>query len=175
MKGKHTRLLTLVYCALVAALLGVFSQLMIPMTPVPINLATLAVMLGALLLGKSYGTLAVLCYLLLGAAGVPVFSGLRGGVSALLGPTGGYLVGYLPYAFLAGMGAARKSFAQRCLFCLLGTIACYALGTALYVIQSGNTLGVSLAYCVLPFLPGDAVKLLLAAWLSPRLQKAVKR
>ena len=71
MKGKHTRLLTLVYCALVAALLGVFSQLMFPMTPVPINLATLAVMLGALLLGKSYGTLAVLCYLLLGAAGVP--------------------------------------------------------------------------------------------------------
>lgn len=171
-----SRIRLLIYSALFAALTAVLAQISLPIGPVPISLATLAVMMCGLLLGWRYGLLAIACYLLLGVAGVPVFSGLRGGASALAGPTGGYLAGYLPYALLAGLTPwiGKGRFGGRCLMLALGTLSCYALGTAWFMLQSGNGLGASLALCVLPFLPGDAVKIALAAWLSPRLRKALR-
>lgn len=164
----------LIFCALFAALIAVFSQVSLAIGPVPISLATLAVMLCGLLLGERMGCLAVLCYLLLGLVGAPVFSGLRGGASALLGATGGYLIGYLPYAALAGLGGKKGGLGRRFLFLLLGTAACYLLGTLWFMRQSGNSLAASLSLCVFPFLPGDAVKILLAAFLTPRLKKALR-
>ena len=174
MKKGDTR--RLVFCALFTALIAVFSQLQLPVGPVPVSLATLGVMLCGLLLGWRYGALAVGAYILLGAVGVPVFAGFQGGAGRLLGPTGGYIVGYLFYALLAGLNFPRlqERFWGRCVLLLLGTAVCYGLGTAWFVKTSGRTLAESLSLCVLPFLPGDAAKIALAAFLTPRLRKALK-
>ncbi len=174
MKKGDTR--RLVFCALFTALIAVFSQLQLPVGPVPVSLATLGVMLCGLLLGWRYGALAVGAYILLGAVGVPVFAGFQGGAGRLLGPTGGYIVGYLFYALLAGLNLPRlqERFWGRCVLLLLGTAVCYVLGTAWFVKTSGRTLAESLSLCVVPFLPGDAAKIALAAFLTPRLRKALK-
>ncbi len=174
---KNTNVRKMVYCALFAALIVVFAQLQIPLPGlVPISLATFGVMMAGLLLGWKYGVLAVAVYILLGAVGVPVFAGFKGGVSALLGPTGGYIIGYLPYAALAGLNIrkAQDSFWGRCGLLGLGTLACYTLGTAWFMHVTGRTLAESLSLCVLPFLPGDAVKMGLSSFLTPRLRKAVQ-
>ena len=166
----------MVYAALFAALIAVFAQIHLPIEPVPISLATFGVMMCGLLLGWKWGAAAVAVYLLLGAVGVPVFASFRGGLAALTGVTGGYLIGYLPYAVLAGWNAPklRESFWGRCLLLALGTIVCYTLGTAWFMALSGRSLADSLTLCVLPFLPGDAAKILLSAFLAPRLWKALK-
>jgi biotin transport system substrate-specific component len=174
MKKEDTR--RLVFCALFTALIAIFSQLQLPVGPVPVSLATLGVMLCGLLLGWRYGALAVGAYILLGAVGVPVFAGFQGGAGRLLGPTGGYIVGYLFYALLAGLNLPRlqERFWGRCVLLLLGTAVCYGLGTVWFVHISGRTLAESLSLCVVPFLPGDAAKIALAAFLTPRLRKALK-
>ncbi len=174
MKKDATR--KLVFCALFAALLAVLAQVQLPIGPVPISLATFGVMLCGLLLGWRYGALAVAVYILLGAIGAPVFAGLQGGAGRLAGPTGGYIIGYLPYAVLTGLNAPRlqERFEGRCVLLLLGTAVCYLLGTAWFMHATGRSLGESLTLCVLPFLPGDAAKIALAAFLAPRLRKAMK-
>ena len=173
MNGWNVR--RMVHCALFAALIAVFSQIQIPMTPVPISLATFSVMMCGLLLGWKWGGITVAVYILLGAVGAPVFAGFKSGAAALMGPTGGYIIGYLPYAMLSGLaiGAWQEKFGGRCALLILGTIVCYALGTGWFIIQSGRSLADSLSLCVLPFLPGDAVKIALAAYLAPRLRKAI--
>ena len=92
-------------CGLFAALMAICSLISIPLgfTPVPVNLATLGVFLAGGLLGKKYGTISIAVYVLLGAVGVPVFAGFRGGLSVLVGPTGGYIIGYVAAAFLVGL------------------------------------------------------------------------
>lgn len=175
---KDQKVSMLVFTALFAALIVVFAQLQIPMPGlVPISLATFGVMMCGLLLGWRYGALAVAVYILLGAVGVPVFAGFKGGVSALLGPTGGYIIGYLPYAVLAGLpiSSLQEKFWGRCLLLVLGTAVCYILGTAWFIHATGRTLAESLGLCVVPFLPGDAAKIILSALLAPRLRKAMKR
>ena len=176
-KADTLQVRQLVYTALTTAIIAVLSQVQIPLPGlVPLSLATFGVMMAGLLLGARWGAVSVAVYLLLGAVGVPVFAGFKGGVSALLGPTGGYLIGYLPCAALAGLSFSRgrDTFLSRCVFLLIGTLACYILGTAWFVHQTGRTLYESLGLCVLPFLPGDAAKILLAAFLAPRLRKAMK-
>ena len=174
MKKADTR--RLVFCALFTALIAIFSQLQLPIGPVPVSLATLGVMLCGLLLGWKYGALAVGAYILLGAVGVPVFAGFQGGAGRLLGPTGGYIVGYLFYALLSGLNIPRlqERFWGRCVLLLLGTAVCYGLGTAWFMHMSGRTFAESLSLCVIPFLPGDAAKIALASLLTPRLRKALK-
>ena len=165
------------FCALSTALIAVFAQVQVPLPGlVPISLATFAVMMAGLLLGWKYGLLAVAVYVHLGAVGVPVFAGLKGGLGALSGPTGGYIIGYLPYAALAGLPNQKlqDSFWGRCGLLALGTLACYLLGTAWFVHATGRTAAESMALCVLPFLPGDAAKMLLASFLAPRLRKTIK-
>jgi biotin transport system substrate-specific component len=166
----------LVFSALFTALIAVFSQVQLPIGPVPVSLATFGVMLCGLLLGWRWGALAVGAYILLGAAGVPVFAGFQGGAARLVGPTGGYIVSYLFYAILSGLNipSFQERFHGRCILLLLGTAACYLSGTAWFMYSTGRTLSESLSLCVLPFLPGDAAKILLASLLAPRLRKALQ-
>lgn len=92
-------------CGLFAALMAICSLISIPLgfTPVPVNLGTLGVFLAGGILGKKYGTISIAVYVLVGAVGVPVFAGFRGGLSVLAGPTGGYIIGYIVAAFLVGL------------------------------------------------------------------------
>ena len=132
----------------------------LPFTPVPVTLQTLVVLLSAAALGSRRGPLAILAYLAEGAAGLPVFSGGRAGIAHLLGPTGGYLVGFLAAAVVVGAiaeaGWTRKPV--RALAALLAGSACiYAAG----MLWLGASVGYSrvIALGLLPFLPGEALKL----------------
>lgn len=157
--------------ALLAALTAVCSQLTIP-TPwqVPISMSTFAVFLSGALLGVKWGTAAQGVYLLLGLVGVPVFSGMRGGAQVLAGPTGGYLIGYLAAAAVTGaLLAHSRARWMLPVSMAAGLAACYAFGTAWYMVQGGVALVPALSMCVLPFLPGDALKIAAACLIAGRI------
>ncbi|MBQ3269425.1 MAG: biotin transporter BioY [Clostridia bacterium] len=172
----NTREMTII--AVMAALICVAGPLTIAIGPIPLSLATFTVYLAGAVLGAKRGTLAVALYLLIGAVGVPVFSGFSGGVQKLVGVTGGYLVGYLPCAWLTGLGAGddgtRLNWRLPAMM-VAGTAVLYAIGTAWFMAQTKNPLGAALGMCVLPFLPGDAVKIIAATLLSRPIRKAVYR
>ena len=115
-------------------------------------------------------------YLLIGLVGVPVFSGFSGGLQKLIGVTGGYLVGYLPCALLTGLGTGPNAPKLKLpAFMVLGTVALYLIGTAWFMIQTKNPLGSALGMCVIPFLPGDAIKIVAASLLAQPIRKALYR
>lgn len=162
--------------ALMTALICIAAPLSVPIGPIPISLATLTVYLAGALLGPVDGVIAVALYILLGAVGLPVFSGFGAGIAKLIGVTGGYIIGYLPCAALTGAGA--KFWGDRKwvypVAMVVGTIACYVLGTAWFMVQTGTGLAASMSSCVLPFLPGDAIKIVIASVLAVILRERVK-
>ena len=132
------------------------------------------------LLGGRRGSLAVFVYLLLGAVGAPVFSGFTGGIGALVGTTGGYILGFLLCALTmwAVESALGKSLWVLGLGMVLGLIVCYAFGTAWYIVlytQANGpvSLWTVLGWCVFPFLIPDALKMALALALSARLRRHI--
>lgn len=161
----------LIYAALLAALTAACAKIAIP-TPwgVPVSLAMLGVFLSGTLLGAKWGTAAQLVYLLTGLVGLPVFSGAHVGVPALVGPTGGYLAGYLAAAAVTGALMQRRSarwMPPVAMVC--GLAACYALGTAWFMYLNQTTLAAALGLCVLPYLPGDALKITAATLMTWRM------
>ena len=174
---KHLQAKQLAVCALFAALTAVCSQIQIPLPAIPINLALFAVHLCAALLAPRYAALSMAAYILLGAVGVPVFAGLKGGIAVLFDKTGGYIIGYLLSALLTSWLIHRKesNFLRSCLAMVAGVAVCYVFGTVWFMVLTGTPLWTSLTWCVLPFLPGDAVKILLAAFLAKRLQVPMRR
>ena len=169
----------LTLCGVFAAVLAICSWIQIP-GPVPFTLQTFGVFAALGLLGGRRGTIAICVYLLLGAVGVPVFAGFKGGIGALFGATGGYLLGFL----LSGLcillseklfGDALRVFIPAM---IVGLLLCYAFGTAWFVIvytkaNGAITIGKALALCVIPFLPFDAIKLALAVIVRQALRKYV--
>lgn len=167
-----------IIAALLAALLAILSPFSLPLGTVPLSLASFGVYLCALLAGGGWGTAAVGVYLLLGAMGVPVFSGFVGGVQAFLGPTGGFLLGYLPCTAVAGFLARRFGDRRPVLWgaaLLIGTALLYACGVAWYIYSTGVTLWAALVACVLPFLPGDILKMVAAVSLSIPVKRILHR
>ena len=157
--------------AAVICVLGPISMA-IPISPVPISLASMAVYLAVTVLGMKLGTLSCLIYLLLGLVGLPVFSGGSAGAAKLFGPTGGYLVGYLFLALIAGAFVGRytenkwKSIAFAALGMVLGTMVLYAFGTAWLAYSAGMDFQAALWAGVIPFIPGDLVKMVIAVLLG---------
>jgi biotin transport system substrate-specific component len=158
--------------ALMAAVTGVAAQITIPLplSPVPVTLQVLAVILSGLLLGPRYGALAQLIYVLVGAVGVPVFAGFRGGLGVVVGPTGGYLLSYPVAAAIAGLAAyaAANAPRRRALWSAFawgcaGLAVIYAVGAAWLAAVTHLPLAAALAQGVLPFVPLDVVKVALAA------------
>jgi len=178
---KRTLQITLI--ALFAALTAVFSQISfpIPMTPIVFTMGVMAVYFTAALLPKWDALLAQIVYLLLGAIGLPVYSGFHGGLGTLLGPTGGYLIAYPIMAFL---GAWIKELLEKthlprfisCLIALLITlIPCYLLGSLWYMQVGQVDWAASLVATALPFIPIDAVKVVCTAVLSVPVSAAVSK
>lgn len=168
----HKKTLILVHSALFAALSAVLSQIVIPLWPVPVNLATLSVYLAGALLGPVYGPVSQLVYALLGAIGLPVFSMLRGGPGVLTGPTGGYIIGYIISALVIGLIVSGKQKSTRIVLValLLGTVVCYIFGTVWFMLSTTTSLARALMICVVPFLPGDALKITAVLPLIKRLK-----
>ena len=157
--------------AAVICVLGPIS-IAIPVSPVPISLASMAVYLAVTVLGMKLGTLSCLIYLLLGLVGIPVFAGGSAGAAKLFGPTGGDLIGYLFLALIAGAFVGRfaenkwKNIAFAALGMILGTIVLYALGTAWLAYSAGMDFQAALWAGVIPFIPGDLVKMVIAVLLG---------
>lgn len=164
----------LAYIALFAALMTICSWISIPLT-VPFTLQTFAVFASVAILGTVRSTLVMVVYMLLGAIGVPVFSGVQGGISRLVGPTGGYLLGFLLTTLLAGMLIdyfGKKAWVMA-LGMILGLALCYAFGTAWFMVVYGRQTGpiglaTSLSWCVFPFIIPDLVKMAVAIVLAKR-------
>lgn len=276
---SYNKTASLVLCGLFAALTAICAYINIPLgfTPIPMNLAMLAVFLAGGILGKKYGTVSITVYVLMGAAGLPVFAGFQSGIAVIVGPTGGFLAGYIATAFIVGFsldayekrhasGGKAHTTSQRsrgsgemsrrmcqsphcsgetlhamcqmphdssetshtmsqnpqcsgetshalcqsphssgetshamcqmphssgetshalchkpralkrrklalCIFSMLiGIIVCYALGTLWFMTLTGTGLYASLAACVLPFIPGDIIKIIAASLLTMRLR-----
>ena len=159
-------------CAFFAALTAVLSQISVPLQPVPVNLATLSVCLAGGVLGAGPAAVSQGIYVLLGLIGLPVFAGMSGGVGVAAGPTGGYLVGYVAAAWLIGFLRGKIPTA---LAMIAGSVLCYVLGTAWFMVSTKTALIASLWLCVLPFLIGDALKIAVAAVAAPRLSRALRR
>ncbi len=183
-QGKRLRFFT--KCAVFTALLAVIAPFSINIGPVPISLATFAIYLASAVLGCEGGVFSVIAYLLLGAVGIPVFSGFSGGLQKLIGPTGGYLIGYIFLALTVGFisdrlsGAAFKEGWKKklrpvfnVLGMVIGTAVLYAFGTAWFMFITGNSLGSSMTMCVIPFLAGDTVKIIAAAAVCEFLRAAI--
>ncbi|MCC8051874.1 MAG: biotin transporter BioY [Clostridiales bacterium] len=167
----------MVYIAVFAALMAVCSWISIP-TTVPFTLQTFGVFMAVGVLGGKRGTLAVLVYILLGAIGLPVFAGFSGGIGALLGTSGGYIVGFLFSALTMWLMETTlgRSTAVQIASMVLGLIVCYAFGTVwfmvVYTSQTGAVgLMTVLGWCIFPFVIPDLVKIALAFLLSNRLRK----
>lgn len=191
-KSKATsRVRELTQIALCAALMAVGAWLTVPLPPpfVPFTMQTFAVFLTVGLLGMRNGTAAVLLYLLLGALGLPVFSGMRGGIGVLLGTTGGYLVGFIFSALTTGglfrlfgveRGKETKKSALWMAFAMAAGFVVYsAFGTAWFMAvyaAKAETVGLwtALSLCVAPYFLPDCVKIALAVLVTRRLGKWVK-
>lgn len=167
----------LTMAAAFSAAMALLAPWSVPMGPVPLSLCTLMIYLSAWLLTPGRAAAAVAVYVLMGAAGLPVFAGFLGGVGRLAGPTGGYILGYLPLEVICTLFVRR--FAPRRWMCLLGmalgTAVLYAVGTVWFCLQTGTPVAGALAICVLPFLPGDLGKMAAALLLGPALQDRLKR
>ncbi len=180
-KKSHQILIDSIYIAMFAAIIAVCSQIQLPVGPVPFTLQTLGVFVASGILGTKRGTLSVIIYVLLGAIGVPVFAGFSGGIGAVTGPTGGYIIGFLFTAFAVGLMAdlLGKKIWVLAVGMVSGLLLCYAFGTAWFIIVSnsgGNNMDIAtaLGYCVIPFLVPDAAKISVAVIIVNHLDKIIK-
>ena len=181
MKSNQTR--NLVLCAMCAAITCILAPISVPIGPVPISLCTFAVMLAGVLLGAKLGFLSQLIYVLLGAVGVPVFAGYSAGVSCIAGMTGGYIVAYPVLAFLTGLlywkFGKNQTGKLRILWMLLsmviGTVVLYAIGTAWFCVVSGSGVAAAMGLCVIPFLPGDFLQMVVVILITLPIEKALAK
>ena len=155
----------------------VLAPLSLPIGPVPISLTNLVIYFSLYTLGTMKGTISYLVYLLLGLVGLPVFSGFTSGPGKLFGPTGGYLIGFIPMAIIAGLVIDR--YINKRIVCLLGMIAgtavCYLFGTAWLAYQANMGFKAALMAGVIPFIAGDLIKMVLAMLIGPQIRSQLKR
>ena len=167
----------MVLASLMAALTAVGAYIHVPIGPVPIVLSTLFVILSGLLLGSRWGLTSMALYLLVGAIGIPVFAGGKGGLAHFLGPTGGYLFGYLLASWMTGFISERSRglMALDILAVVVGSLMIYAFGVPWLKMVTQMSWQKALIAGALPFLIGDAVKAFAVLILARALRPVLKR
>lgn len=177
--NQKIRTKQMVLIALMTAVTCVLGPLSIPLpfSPVPISLTNFAIFLAIFVLGMKSGTISFIIYLLLGAIGVPVFSSFRGGLQVLAGPTGGYLIGFIFLALI--MGFALDHFDRKLVPTIIGMIigmaVCYAFGTVWLAKLLSLSFKEGLMMGVIPYLAGDAAKIIIAAIVGLKLYGATQK
>lgn len=169
----------MVFAAVFASLTAAVAWFKIPLpfTPVPVTLQTVFVLLSGAMLGPVYGALAMIIYILLGAIGLPVFSGGSSGLGVLFGPTGGYLFSFPVAAFVIGwlirsknltknLKYLKKYYLETIFAMIIGMLIIYTMGGIQGMLVTGLSAAAIISGWVLPFIFGDIIKLLLAAWIS---------
>ncbi|MCI8291932.1 MAG: biotin transporter BioY [Hespellia sp.] len=174
---KRTAELTLIgLMTAVICVLGPFS-IPIPFSPVPISLTNFAIYITVYVLGTRRGVISYLLYLLIGFVGLPVFSAFTSGPAKLLGPTGGYLIGFIFMTLISGFFIERwqAKAVPSLIGMVLGTMICYLFGTLWLAYQAGLSFYTALCAGVLPFILGDLLKILLSMMIGPQLQKRLNQ
>jgi len=168
----------IVLIGVMAALICVLSPISIslPITPVPISLTIFAIYITEYVLGMKKGLISFCIYILLGIAGVPVFSGFQGGIAKVTGPTGGYILGYLFICIITGYIIEKfgNNYVISALGMIVGTAICYTFGTLWLAYQAGLTFYEALFMGVVPFIPADIVKMIIALLVGPVLRNVLK-
>lgn len=177
MVADKTSIKGLVYAALFGALTAAGAFIVIPLPPVPITAQTFFLNIAAVLLGGPLGAVSQFIYVMLGVVGIPVFAGGKAGLGVLFGPTGGYLIGFIIAAFVIGLIAGMKKNAGVLWYIfsmLMGMVIIYFFGAIQLSFVAKMSFPQALAVGVLPFLPGDIIKIILAAIISSRLKGRIK-
>ncbi len=174
---KKSTVFNMTSCALMAALMCVLCPVSVPIGPIPISLSILVILLTVYVLGTWRALVSYTVYLLLGAVGMPVFSGFQGGLAKLAGPTGGYLAGFWLMILVAGiiMEKGKRNLLLTILGMLVGVAIDYAVGTAWFVFQTESTVVHALDVCVYPFIPFDVAKIVIAVLLGRVVYKGLQR
>ena len=172
---RDSKVLRLTTCAIMAAIMCVLGPVSIPIGPVPVSFTNLVIWLTVYLLGTRDGCISYLIYLLLGAVGLPVFSGFAGGVAKLAGPTGGYLIGFIFMALICGI--ILEKFERKIIPTYIGMVIAtavdYLFGTIWFVIEAQSTVAYALTVCVFPFIPFDLIKIAIAIFLGKAVRAAM--
>lgn len=178
---KNLKTINMLYAALFAVIITVCTWISIPAS-IPFTMQTFAIFCALGLLGGKLGTVSILVYILLGAIGIPVFAGFNSGVSALSGPTGGYILGFIfmgliywLITYLFGTKLWITIFAMT-----IGTLLCYSFGTIwfmrVYASRTGEIgLATALTWCVIPFIIPDIIKMALAVLVTKRVKPAIDK
>jgi biotin transport system substrate-specific component len=154
------------------------AQIVIPIGPVPITAQTFAVVLAGALLGSRLGAMAMVVYLIEGASGLPFFAGGTGGLAHLLGPTAGYLISFPAAAFITGAFAEQgwdRKFGTAVAAMFFGSVIIILCGSAWFALLMRTSPFNALQMTVIPFVPGEVVKILLAAAVLPSGWRLLKR
>lgn len=168
---------TMTMCAIMAALMCILGPMSIPIGAVPISFTNLVIYLAVYLLGAKMGCISYLIYMLLGAVGLPVFSGYTGGIAKLAGPTGGYLVGFILLALISGivLEKTNRNVIWSFVGMVAGTAVAYLFGTVWFVIQAQCTVSYAVSVCVFRFIPFDLIKMVIAIALGKVVFVALKK
>jgi biotin transport system substrate-specific component len=165
------------YAAMFGAMTAIGAYIVIPLPLVPITMQTFFVSLGAALLGGALGALSQVIYVLIGVIGFPVFAGGKAGFAVLLGPTGGYLAGFIVGGYVMGKlieMKERPGFIWMACAMIIGHGVLYALGVAQLMFVAKLSLGKAIAVGVIPTLPGGIVKILAAAFIAGKLRDKIR-
>lgn len=163
--------------SLFAALTAVGAFISIPLAPVPITLQSLFTLLAGMILGSTLGAASQIIYVFLGAIGLPIFSSFTAGAGVLFGPTGGYLFGFIIASYIIGKIIElkrEKNIFYYLLAGLIGTIIIYIIGVAQLSLVTGIGIKKAIAVGMLPFLPGDILKIIAASFIANKLKTAIK-
>lgn len=176
MNNLTTKNLTTI--ALMTALMCIAGPIVVPLpfTPVPISLTNLVIYIACCILGCKKGTISLVIYLIIGSIGLPVFGGFSGGLSKLAGPTGGYLIGFIFCSLLTGLFVDKfeDKIYMYSVGMILGTIVCYGFGTGWLAMQLNLSLIQALFMGVIPYLLGDAIKIVVSTLLGFSIRSKLK-
>ncbi len=172
---------SIVFVALFAALTAAcaFVAIPVPGTPIPIVLQNMMVVLSGLLLGPILGTAATVLFIVAGILGLPIFSGGTGGMAKIMGPTGGFIIGYAFASLVAGLICARPRIGRKTsiiriiIAALCGFVVMYIPGVLHFMRSLDKTFAETMALCVTPYLPGDLVKMVISILIAAPLRKTV--
>ncbi|WP_404453650.1 biotin transporter BioY [Virgibacillus necropolis] len=173
MNGSKSNLRNMIICAMFAAITAVLAQIEIPLPLVPISGQTLAVGLTATIIGSRIGAMAMICYAAIGAVGVPVFAGFSGGAHVLIGPTGGYIIGFIVAAFVTGLIVEKSNFSitMAMLANIIGMIIILVFGMVQLKYVLDLSWSAALASGVYPFIIVGLIKAFLASWIGITVRK----
>ena len=163
-------------CAIMAAIMCVVGPLSIPIGPIPLSLINLAIYFSVYILGTRGAFWSYLVYVILGSFGLPVFSGFSGGLAKLMGPTGGFIIGF--FITIITCGILFKLCGSNRIICIIvmivTTAISYAFGVIWFIILMDCELMYALTVCVIPFIPGDLAKIIIAAFIAPQISRRIK-